>query len=63
MPDSEREERIRSLVDSLSADDAERDRLKRQTDETLALLHRAVRELIASRRPTPASFGREGLSR
>jgi hypothetical protein len=45
---AEREERIRSLAESLSADDAERDRLKEQADESLARLHRAVGELVRS---------------
>ena len=43
---AERAERIRSLAESLSADDAERDRLKDRADESLARLHRAVRELV-----------------
>jgi hypothetical protein len=48
MRDAERVERIRSLAESLSADEAERDLLKRRADESLALLHDAVRELVES---------------
>jgi hypothetical protein len=46
MPDSERAERIRSLVESFPADQAERKRLKQQADEALTRLHRAVREFV-----------------
>jgi chromosome condensin MukBEF MukE localization factor len=45
---AEREKRIRCLAESLTADDAERDRLKEQADESLARLHRAVGELVRS---------------
>ena len=45
---AERAERIRSLAESLSADEAERDRLKERADESLARLHRAVGELVRS---------------
>jgi hypothetical protein len=46
MRDREQAERICALVASFSADRAERDRLKRQADESLDRLHRAVRELV-----------------
>jgi hypothetical protein len=42
----EQAERIRALVESFSADRAERERLKREADEALARLHRAVRDLV-----------------
>lgn len=45
MRNAERVERIRFLAESLSADEAERDRLKKRADESLARLHDAVREL------------------
>jgi hypothetical protein len=44
---SEQAERIRALVASLSADRAERERLKREADEAVAQFHRAVQELLA----------------
>jgi hypothetical protein len=43
---AERTERLRSLAESLSADEAERDRLKQRTDESLTRLHHAVREFM-----------------
>ena len=42
----EQAERIRALVESFDADRVERERLKRQADEALARLHRAVRDLV-----------------
>jgi hypothetical protein len=48
MSNAERAERIRSLAESLSADEAERDRLKKRADESLARLHHAVREFVQS---------------
>lgn len=48
MSNAERAERIRSLAESLSADEAERDRLKKRADESLARLHHAVREFSDS---------------
>jgi hypothetical protein len=42
--------RIRVLVESFSADRAERERLKREADEAVAQLHRAVREFLAESR-------------
>ncbi len=56
----EQTERIRALVESFGADRAERERLKREADEALARLHRAVRDLVGDRsaregaRSTPA---------
>jgi hypothetical protein len=47
MGHSEQTERIRALVESLSADRAERERLKREADEAVSQFHRAVRELLA----------------
>lgn len=52
---TEREERMRSLIESFAADRAERDRLKERADEALAKLHRAVRELIEARCPATTS--------
>jgi hypothetical protein len=46
MRPTERAERIRALVESFGADKVERARLKEQADQTLALLHRAVREFV-----------------
>jgi hypothetical protein len=46
MSNAERAERIRSLAESLSADEVERDRLKKRADESLARLHHAVREFV-----------------
>jgi hypothetical protein len=46
---AERAEQIRTLAASLSADEAERDRLKAKADESLARFHRAVREFAESR--------------
>ena len=46
MSDVERAERIRFLAESLRADEAERDRLKKRADESLARLHHAVREFV-----------------
>jgi hypothetical protein len=54
---AEREERIRSLIESFPADQAERDRLKERADEALAQLHRAVCELLEAR--CPASIDRD----
>jgi hypothetical protein len=51
MGNPERIERIRSLVESLSADQAERDRLKKRADESLEQFHDAVRELVGGTRP------------
>jgi hypothetical protein len=48
MRNAERVEKIRSLAESLSADEAERDLLKKRADESLARLHDAVRELAES---------------
>jgi hypothetical protein len=53
----EREERIRCLVESFAADQAERDRLKERADEALAQLHRAAGELVEAR--CPATTGRD----
>lgn len=44
---AEREEGIRSLIESFDADQAERNCLKERADEALAQLHRAVRDLEA----------------
>jgi hypothetical protein len=49
MTSTERAEKLRSLAESLSADEQERDRLKKRTDETLARLHDAVREFVRLR--------------
>lgn len=46
MSNAERAEKIRSLAESFSADEAERDRLKKRADESLARLHHAVREFV-----------------
>ena len=54
MRNLEREERIRSLVESLSADEVERDRLKKRADESLAQLHDAVRDLVENTGPQSA---------
>ena len=49
MTSAERAERLRVLAASLSADEAERDRLKERADESIARLHEAVRELVRVR--------------
>jgi hypothetical protein len=46
---AKRAEQIRALAESLRADEPERDRLKRQADESLARLHDAVREFVEGR--------------
>jgi hypothetical protein len=46
MSNAERAERIRSMAESFRADEAERDRLKKRADESLARLHHAVREFV-----------------
>ena len=46
MTNSERAERLRSLAESLRADEVERDRLKQRADESLARLHEAVRAIV-----------------
>ena len=46
MTNSERAERLRSLAESLRADEMERDRLKQRADESLARLHEAVRAIV-----------------
>jgi hypothetical protein len=46
MSHAERAERIRNLVAALSADEAERDRLKGEADEALARLHEAARDFV-----------------
>jgi hypothetical protein len=46
MINAERAERLRFLAASLSADEEERDRLKKRADESLARLHEAVREFV-----------------
>lgn len=51
MTNAERAERIRSLAESLSADEVERDRLKKRSDESLARLHHAVREFVQPTHP------------
>jgi hypothetical protein len=51
MDHSKRAQRIRALAESLSDDEAARDRLKQKADESLARLHHAVRELVETRRP------------
>jgi hypothetical protein len=46
MRDSKQAERIRSLIESFPEDQAERKRLKQQSDEALAQFRRAVREFV-----------------
>jgi hypothetical protein len=49
MSHTEQAERIKTLAASLRADEAERDRLKKLSDERLAELHRAAREFTGRR--------------
>lgn len=65
MTDSQRAEQIRALADSLSADKAERERLKREADESLDQLHRAVRDFLGAERPRAhiGGFGGPGQAR
>jgi hypothetical protein len=60
MPDRERIERIRTLVESFHTDQAERERLKQEADASLARLQQAVREFVGEarkRETAPAAHG------